>query len=106
MGSTQSIPEKQKEDEETFEYIQSPKKHCLIKPFPIDLKATEPLPIRYLKKESISLPCSFENKMIKENNDNTKGNERKSPMGGQIQTNKINRHYITSTYFKNYPEYD
>ncbi len=86
MGATQSKEES----------IQSPKQHCPKKPFP-----TQPLPIPHIKKESSSLPCSFENKLIKQNN-----GHQESSMGRQVQTNPINRHYITSTYLKNYTKHD
>lgn len=86
-------------------YIHSPKNNCPIKPFPI-LKS-KPIPIKQKKEKEIksnSLPCSFELKII--NQEEINGNEKSRTMGRQIQTNQIEGYDFTSTYFKNYSNND
>lgn len=88
-------------NEENLEYIHSPKQNCPIKPFPIKVKFSKPIDMKN-KKESISLPCSFEEKIIKQKQEDNGEGKRETTMGRQISPQEIGRYYIASTYFKNY----
>ncbi len=91
-------------NEETLEYIHSPQQNCPIIPFPI--KISQPIQMK-TKKESISLPCSFEEKIIKQKQEEINGERHETTtMGRQISSKEIGRYYIPSTYFKNYQNND
>lgn len=92
MGNTISLKE---------DIISSPKQHCKLKPFPVTSK---PIPIKqnshkmrekWKQKESISLPCSLENKIIKQKQD------EQNSMGRQVSAKTIDGYYFTSTHFEN-----
>lgn len=65
-------------NEESLEYIHSPKENCPIKPFPV--KFSKPIQMKH-KKESISLPCSFEEKIIKQKQEDINGKGNETTMG-------------------------
>lgn len=97
MGNTISSNEEEK-------IILSPKlNNCPKKSFPIPIK-----PNIYLNdtpQESMSLPCSFEKKMIKQNQEEQYGATTKSSMGRQISSQENYRYNFTPPYFENCQEY-
>ena len=99
-----------------IEYINSPKKHCPIKPFPI----TQPIPInnrniqKYLQdslqvqeqRESKSLPSLFEENMINIKQEVHDRSDSGKTMGRYISSKRIDGYNFSPTHFKNLAIHD
>lgn len=101
MGNTTSSDEEKIKEE--FLILSPKPNNCPKKSFPIPIKQN--IYLKDTPRESMSLPNSFEKKMIKQKQENDKTKRPKNSMGRQISSQENHRYNFTSLYFENYQEY-